>query len=56
MEDEATAREFRKLVEVGKGKEMDSSLEPPGKNASCQYCDFSSVRPVKGHLSYRTAR
>lgn len=31
MEEEATAKEFRKLVEIGKGKEMDSSLEPPGK-------------------------
>lgn len=47
MEEEDIAKKFRKLPEVGKGKGMDSSLEPPERNASCQYLDFSSVRQVR---------
>lgn len=34
MEEEVTAKECRKLLEIGKDKEMDSSLGPPEKNAN----------------------
>lgn len=33
-------------LEVGKGKTTGSPLEPPGRNACCQYLDFSPGRPI----------
>ena len=43
----ASAKEFGKLLEAGKGKEMSSSLKPLERNGSCQYVDFSSVSPLR---------
>ena len=33
-------------LKSGKGKKIDSSLEPPEENAALLYLDFSPVRPV----------
>ena len=47
IEKAASAKEFGKLLEAGKAKEMGSSLKPPERNGSCQYLDFSSVSPLR---------
>lgn len=47
IEKAASAKEFGKLLEAGKAKEMGSSLKPPERNGSFQYLDFSSVSPLR---------
>lgn len=40
------AKECRQTLEVGKGEETDSLLEPPGGMQFCNYLYFSPVRPI----------
>ena len=38
------AKECRQSLEAGKGKEIDSPLEPPEGTQLCLHLDFSPVR------------
>lgn len=37
---------YKQLLEAAKGKETNPLLEPPKGMLSCQYLDFSPVRPI----------
>lgn len=43
-------------LEAGKGKGIDSPLEPPEVTQPCRHTDFNPVKPVSGFPIYRTAR
>lgn len=38
--------QYRWFLEAGKGKGMDSSIEPPERNGACQHFSVSPERPI----------
>ena len=45
---ESQTEECRQPLEAEKGKEIDSSLEPPNRTQSCQHFDFRHTKLILG--------